>query len=85
MRSQIQQALNQRNPNSPMMQFKQMYGLIRNSNNPMAMVQQIAMNNPRFRQALQQAQNYVNQCGGNPQQALNNYIQQSGIDLNMFR
>ena len=81
----ILQALGQRNPNNPLMRMKQMFSLIKNANNPMAMVQQMAMNNPQFNQALQMAQNYVNQCGGNPQQALNNMFQQNGIDPNMFR
>lgn len=93
MQNPIMAALGQRSQNNvnPQMQgafanIRQIIGFIKNSRNPSAMVQQMAMQNPQFNAALQQAQQYVNSCGGNPQQALNNISQQVGMDVTqLFR
>ena len=70
--SPINQQLNQ------VTQARNLMQTINNSHNPMAFIQNMAVNNP----AVQQALALVNQNGNNPQQAAINYARQNGIDVN---
>ena len=72
------------NPANPMNnnrigQMKNMMQMFRNSKNPVALFQQMAMQNPRMRPAL----NMMNQ-GMSPQQIFENVCRQQGIDPNEF-
>lgn len=87
---QLQNQRNQTNAVPPQMQnmannMKTMFNMVRNSGNPMGMLQNIAMQNPRFQQAMQ----YANMFNGDAKSAFYNAAQQKGIDpnsiLNMFR
>lgn len=51
---------------------------INNSPNPMAFIQNMAATIP----TVQQAMNFINQNGNNPQQAAMNYARANGIDIN---
>ena len=62
--------------NHPMtQQIKQMYGMVKTAQNPQAMMNQLMMNNPQFKQVM----DIVNQYGGNPDKALSDIAQQYGI------
>ena len=65
--SPINQQLNQ------VTQARNLMQTINNSPNPMAFIQNMAVNNP----AVQQALALVNQNGNNPQQAAMNYARQT--------
>lgn len=65
----MQQAVGQ-NP------IAQLYGMFRNSQNPQAMLSQLAKNNPQMAQVMQM-------CNGrNPQQVFYEMCQQQGVDPN---
>lgn len=65
----MQQAVGQ-NP------IAQLYGMFRNSQNPQAMLSQLAKNNPQMAQVMQM-------CNGrNPQQVFYEMCQQRGVDPN---
>jgi len=65
--------------NNPMMgQIKQMMGMVKSAQNPQAMLNQLAMNNPKLKQAM----DLVNQHGGDVGKALSATAQQMGIDPN---
>lgn len=90
MQNPIMQTIGRRNQINPVInntqtqfsRFKQVLDLMKNSNNPGAIVQRLAMQNPQFVNAIQQAQQYANNMyGGNYQQAINSYSKQLGIDL----
>lgn len=53
---------------------------IRHSNNPSAMLQQLAQNNPNVANAL----NLVRQYGGNPQTAFYEEAKRRGVDPNQI-
>lgn len=57
-------------------QVVQMMNQVRSASNPNAMLQMLAQTNP----VVQQAMTYVNQNGGNAQQAFYNLAQQKGVD-----
>ena len=61
-----------------MQQLMQLAGMLQNSGNPMAMLQQMAGNNPMMAQALKMAQ------GGNPQEIVMNLAKERGIDVNQL-
>lgn len=72
------------NPNNPMnfnnmAQYKSAYQLLKNSNNPMYVFQQMAQRNPQ----LQPIANMLKQ-GGNPQQIFYSLCQQRGINPQEF-
>lgn len=76
------------NPNNPMNnnrigQMKSIYDAFRNSNNPMALFQQLAMRNPQMQPIL----NMLKQ-GVNPNQLFEQVCRQRGINpqelMNMF-
>ena len=72
------------NPNNPMnansmASYRNAYQMLRNSNNPMALFQQMAKNNPQ----LQPIANMLMQ-GGNPQQIFYSMCKQRGIDPQAF-
>ena len=56
----------------------QLIGAARAASNPMAAIQQMAMNNPQMQQVL----NYIQQNGGDPQRAFYTRVQQTGVDPN---
>lgn len=77
------------NPSNPMNanrigEMKSMYQAFRNTNNPIALFQQLAGRNPRLQPILNQLKN-----GANPQQLFNQVCQQRGINpqelMNMLK
>lgn len=56
----------------------QMYQLLKTSNNPSAMMQQLINNNPQMSQLIQ----LVNQFGGDPKTAFYNEAKRRGVDPN---
>lgn len=67
--------------------IKQAFGLIKNAGNPQAMFMQMVQNNP----AYQKAMNYIQQNGGNAENAFYNYASQHNVSesdandiINMF-
>lgn len=63
---------------NPMMQVMQLANNLKNSNNPMDLLQNMAQNNPQ----LQQVVGAINNSGGNPKQAFMNLAGQMGVDPN---
>ena len=62
---------------SPMMgQIKQMMGMVQASQNPQALLNQLAMNNDKLAQVLQ----IVQQHGGDPMKALRSTAEQMGFN-----
>ena len=57
----------------------QMMNLVKNANNPNAVLQQLIQTNPQ----MQQAMNYINQNGGDPKAAFYKLAQEKGIDPNL--
>jgi len=58
--------------------IKQMMGIIKNANNPQAMLNTMAKNNPQVKQVM----DYVNSNGGNAQQAFYSLAKQHGVNPN---
>lgn len=50
--------------------------ILKNSNNPYALLQQFIQQNPR----AQQVMNYINQNGGDPKQAFYKMAQEKGLN-----
>lgn len=59
-------------------QVRQMMGMVKAAQNPQAMLQQIAQNNPKMKQAMDLVQQY----GGDPNRAFHEVARQMGIDPN---
>ena len=57
----------------------QMANLLKNANNPNAVLQQLVQTNPQ----VQQAMNYINQNGGDPKAAFYKLAQEKGVDPNL--
>ena len=55
-----------------------MLSVVRSSNDPQAMINQLMMNNPQLKQVM----DLVNQYGGDPGKALQETAKQMGIDVN---
>lgn len=55
-----------------------MIGIIKNANNPQAMLSTMAKNNPQIKQTI----DYINKNGGNAQQLFYSLAKQNGIDPN---
>lgn len=68
-------AKNQQLPNN-LSQIKNMITMIRNSNNPQAMLNNMLSQNPQ----MQQVMSYINQNGGNAQQAFYKMAQEKGVN-----
>lgn len=71
---------------NPMMQnIRQMFGMIRNAQNPQAMMNQLVTGNPNMKQAM----DIINQYSGDPKKAFYSLAEQKGIDpqeiLNMMK
>ncbi len=63
--------------NQPQLQnLKNLFSIVKNSNNPTAMLNQMLMNNPQLKQAM----DYINSNGGDARQAFFNLAKQKGID-----
>lgn len=66
-------------------QIKQLMNLIKLNNNPQMALNNMIMNNPQ----VQQANNYIQQFGGNAKDAFYNLAQQKGVNpddvLNMLK
>ena len=74
-----------RSQSNPMMnQIKHTIQMIKASQNPQAMLNQLITNNPSYKQAM----DIVNQYGGDVSKALNETVSQMGIDpkeiMNLF-
>ena len=66
-----------RSQSNPMMnQIKQTIQMVKASQNPQAMLNQLIINNPSYKQAM----DIVNQYGGDVNKALNETVSQMGID-----
>ena len=57
---------------------KQIMSTLRNAGNPQAMFNQMLMQNPRIREVMK----YVNDNGGNAEQAFYKMAEQKGVDPN---
>ena len=57
-------------------QIKQLMGMVKSSNNPSALMNQLMMNNPNMKQAL----NIVNQYGGDPEKAFRAFAEKNGYN-----
>ena len=66
--------------NSNFASIRQLYNLVRNSNNPTLMLQNLAESNPQVKSTL----DLVKQYGGNPQAAFFALAKQKGIDPNQI-
>ena len=64
--------------NPKMMQLKQMMNAVKMAQNPTAMLNQMAMNNPQLKQVM----DIVGQYGGDVSKALTDIAGQNGIDPN---
>ena len=64
---------------SPNFQLQNMYKMLTQSNNPMALFQQVAAKNPR----MQPIVNMLNR-GSSPQQIFNDLCRQRGVDPQQF-
>lgn len=64
--------------NPKMMQLKQMMNAVKMAQNPTAMLNQMAMNNPQLKQVM----DIVGQYGGDVNKALTDIAGQNGIDPN---
>lgn len=70
--------LNQSNVMQGVAPVKNMLNIVRMSNNPQAMLNQMMSQNPKLRQVM----DYVNQSGGDPKAAFYKMAQEKGIDPN---
>lgn len=59
-----------------MAQIKNVLNMVRNANNPSAMLEQLMQNNPQYNQALQ----LIQQSGGDAKKAFYDLAQKNGID-----
>ena len=57
---------------------RDMIRMVQTANNPTAMLQAIAAKNPQMQQAI----DFINQCGGDPQKAFYALAEQKGVDPN---
>ena len=66
-------------------QIKKLMGLVKNSNNPSAMLKTLAEQNPQVKNIM----NYVNENGGDPKTAFYKLAKERGVDpssiLNMLK
>lgn len=62
--------------NPQLNQIKNLMGMVRNANNPQAMLNMVAQNNPQLRQAM----DFVKQYGNDPRQAFYSACQQRGVN-----
>lgn len=69
------QMLSQNQPNN-ISQIRNMINLVRNSNNPQVLLNNMMMQNPQ----MQQVMSYINQNGGNAQQAFYKLAQEKGVN-----
>ena len=72
-------------PKNNIQQVKSMLNLIRNANNPQALLQTMINNNPNLANVM----NIIRQNGGNPKDAFYNLAKQKGVNpdeiLNMLK
>lgn len=59
-------------------QIKNMMNILRTANNPQAMLQMMIQKNPQLKSVM----DYINQHGGNPQQAFYAMAKEKGVDPN---
>ena len=71
--------------NGNVMQIKNMMNMLKNSNNPQAMLQNMMNQNPQMKQVM----NMIRESGGDPKTAFYNKAKQMGINpddvLNMLK
>lgn len=67
------------------MPIKNMMNLVKSAGNPQMMIQQIMMQNPQMKQAM----DYINQNGGNAKDAFYKLANENGVDpediINMLK
>ena len=63
-------------PNPNLMQLKQVFQMVKNAQNPQAMLSQMMRNNPQYQNVM----NYVNANGGDPQKAFYAMAKEKGIN-----
>lgn len=73
---QILQQLNGHNIQQAIQPIRQLMGMVRSAQNPALMLNQLAMNNPLLKQAMDITQQY----GGDPMKAVQALAEQKGID-----
>ena len=62
---------------NPMLEkIKQMIGMVKTSQNPQAMLNQMVMNHPQLKQVME----IVNQHGGDPEKAFRTVAEKNGIN-----
>ena len=61
-------------------QYKGMFNMLRHSNNPQMMLQQLLRNNPNYKQIEQ----LINNANGDPQRAFYGFCEQVGINPQEF-
>ena len=72
-----QSPVNQANPSAgPISQIKSMMEMLKASSNPNAMMQQMLMANPNYKQVME----YVNKNGGDPRKAFFQMAQEKGVN-----
>ena len=59
-------------------QLKSIFNAVKCASNPQAYLNQIMSNNPQYKQVM----DYVNQNGGNPQQAFMKMCEEKGVNPN---
>ena len=72
--------------NNPMMQrVKQAVDMVKNAQNPTAMMNQMMTNNPNMKQVM----DIINQCGGDPEKAFRTVAEKNGFNpqdfIDMFK
>lgn len=62
---------------------------VKMSKNPALALQTLMQNNPDIQKAVQEAEKYMNECGGDPETAFRKYADQNGISaeniIQMFK
>lgn len=62
---------------------------VKMSKNPAIALQTLMQNNPDIQKAVQEAEKYMNECGGDPETAFRKYADQNGISaeniIQMFK
>ena len=62
---------------------------VKMSKNPALALQTLIDNNPNMQSAVESAQKYIEECGGDPERAFRKYADQNGVSadniLQMFR
>ena len=82
------QFLNQKGSN-PAEVINKFTSTIKMSKNPALALQTLMQNNPQIQNAVEQAEKYINECGGDPERAFRKFADQNGVSgdniIQMFK